>query len=105
MPSVESRLKRLFWGLLGGLWLIPAVFDGYSVCLAAQPGRCAACHLEGSSPGLARMAWRGPVLGEELSLCPGVVLAKRQLFLTESRLASLGEVLRSHNAEENGPAV
>ena len=50
------------------------------------------------------MAWRGPVLGEELSLCPGVVLAKRQLFLTESRLASLGEALRDSGKEDGGPA-
>jgi len=64
--------------------------------LAADPDICLACHggkLGGGQVTLGALAWSGPVEGETLSPCPGVVRAKQELFLTESRLVRLSTAL------------
>lgn len=50
---------------------------------------CVECHLSYRPRDLGALAWRGPVQGDALSLCPAVNRARRELFLTESRLFSL----------------
>jgi hypothetical protein len=49
---------------------------------------------------LGSLAWTGPVEGETLSPCPGVVRAKQELFITESRLVRLAAALAE--LEEGG---
>ncbi len=63
---------------------------------AAEPDACLACHgrdLGGWQLTLGALAWSGPVEGETLLPCPGVVRAKQELFLTESRLVRLSDAL------------
>lgn len=73
---------------------------------AADPDLCLACHggkLGGGQVTLGSLAWSGPVEGETLSPCPGVVRAKQELFLTESRLVRLSAALAE--LEESGVRV
>jgi hypothetical protein len=63
---------------------------------AAEPDACLACHgrdLGGRQVTLGSLAWSGPVEAETLLPCPGVVRAKQELFLTESRLVRLSGAL------------
>jgi hypothetical protein len=71
--------------------------------LASEPDLCLACHggkLGGGQVTLGSLAWTGPVEGETLSPCPGVVRAKQELFITESRLVRLAAALAE--LEEGG---
>jgi hypothetical protein len=70
------------------LWAAPAQ--------ATEPDLCLACHgrkLAGGRITLGSLAWSGPVEAETQSLCPGVIRAKQELFLTESRLVRLADAL------------
>jgi hypothetical protein len=69
---------------------------------AAEPDACLACHgrdLGGRQITLGSLAWSGPVEAETLLLCPGVVRAKQELFLTESRLVRLSDALAGLEAK------
>ncbi len=92
--------RWLLWALLGIL-LAAAGPAG-----AGEPDLCLACHGRAAGGGqvnLASLAWSGPVEEETLSLCPGVVRAKQELFLTESRLVRLSAALGE--LEERGVRV
>lgn len=69
---------------------------------AAEPDACLACHgrdLGGRQITLGSLAWSGPVEAETLLPCPGVVRAKQELFLTESRLVRLSDALAGLEAK------
>ena len=69
---------------------------------AARPDACLACHgrdLGGRQLTLGSLAWSGPVEEEALLPCPGVVRAKQELFLTESRLVRLSDALAGLEAK------
>lgn len=73
-----------------------------SPAVAAEPDACLACH--GRDLGvrqitLGSLAWSGPVEAETLLPCPGVVRAKQELFLTESRLVRLSDALAGMEAK------
>lgn len=83
-------IRHALFTALGLLWLLA------SPALAAEPDACLACH--GRDLGvrqitLGSLAWSGPVEAETLLPCPGVVRAKQELFLTESRLVRLSDAL------------
>lgn len=85
--------RSLAMGLAMGLAMLLALYGQAS---AAGPDLCLACHggkLGGGQVTLGSLAWTGPVEGETLSPCPGVVRAKQELFLTESRLVRLATAL------------
>jgi hypothetical protein len=89
-------IRNALLAALSLLWLLA------SPVWAAEPDACLACH--GRDLGvrhitLGSLAWSGPVEAETLLPCPGVVRAKQELFLTESRLVRLSDALAGLEAK------
>jgi len=81
--------------------VLSAFFFSAGLAQASDPDLCLACHgrkLESGRVTLGSLAWSGPVEEETQSLCPGVIRAKQELFLTESRLVRLSAALVEQQA-------
>ncbi len=95
IPRLAMRLAALMATLMATL------LAGPGTALAQAPaqgtGWCVQCHGLASPQGrglpLGQMAWQGPLAQEDLTPCPGLRRARRELLAADTRLSALSALM------------